>query len=253
MRPADVREDGLEVLARLAAEGATGALFGEAGAVYIQAGQVVHAESPAAPTVGELLVRAGRTAAEAWQSALRQSERRGRVAHALLADGRVPRGQLEICHLGALYDAAWFALGGDLGPLRFRPGADHWLGAIRPVPAAVVEREVRRRCRLLNAPPQPCAAATVRPSRTALAARAAGRPWRSAGLPAVPPRRLPVLTAADGTRSATDIARLLGRPTFHVLLDVRRLANAGYLEPAHAQWPASADGTPPVAPYCPGE
>ncbi|MCK1795044.1 hypothetical protein MTQ01_03250 [Streptomyces sp. XM4193] len=242
MRPADVREDGLEVLARLAAEGATGALFGEAGAVYLQAGQVVHAESPAAPTIGELLVRAGRTAADAWQSALRQSERRGRVAHALLAEGRVARGQLEICHLGALYDAAWFALGGDLAPLRFRAGADHWLGAIRPVPAAVVDREVRRRCRLLNAPPQPQAAAPVRPSSAALAARAGGRPWRCAGLPAVPPRRQPVLTAADGARSATDIARLLGRPTFHVLLDVRRLANAGYLEPLRAQWPAPAAG-----------
>ncbi|TWV36447.1 transcriptional regulator, partial [Streptomyces misionensis] len=61
-----------------------------------------------------------------------------------------------------------------------------------------------------------------------------------------------VLDRVNGTRTATDIARELGRQAFHTLVDVRRLAAAGHLGPAPAA-PGAAPGRardlpPPFAP-----
>lgn len=238
-------------LTRLAETRATGALFSDVGAVYVRDGQVVHAESPATPTVEELLAGVGRLSTDAWRTAVRRGGRRGQVARALLDSGQLARGELEICHLGALYDAAYFALAPDSGRVRFRAGAGHWLGVIRPVPAGAVARELGRRRRLLDTPcsgPARPYDAPVRPTRAADPVRRGGG-TRSAGLPMVPPRRLPVLVVADGTRTATDIARLLGRPTFHVLLDVRRLATDGYLEASVASVPDDARTNRAVLPY----
>src|SRR3712207_8455033 len=59
----------------------------------------------------------------------------------LFRSGRLGDGELEICHLGALFDAAFFALTPGSGPARFRYGVGHWFGPVRPVSVADVERE----------------------------------------------------------------------------------------------------------------
>jgi hypothetical protein len=41
-----------------------------------------------------------------------------------------------------------------------------------------------------------------------------------------------VLARIDGVRTAADISRELGRPAFHTLVDIRRLAAAGVVSPA---------------------
>lgn len=233
-------------LDQLAAGRATGALYTDAGALYLVRGQVVHAESPAAPTLDELLIRAGRLAAEGWQRAVDRGGARGQVASALVEGGLLARGELEICHLGALFDAAYFALAPPHGPARFRSGAGHWLGTIRPVTAEAVKREVARRRRLLDAVwPYPAVDhAPLRPSDRA------GGGVRSVR---VPRRHRAVLALADGVRTPTVIAHALGRPASHTLLDVRRLAAAGCVEtprqaPDHDQQPAPAPAAPGPAP-----
>lgn len=238
-------------LEQLATGRATGALYTDVGALYLVRGQVVHAESPAAPTLDELLIRAGRLAAESWQTAIDQGGARGQVASALVEGGLLARGELEICHLGALFDAAYFALAPRHGPTRFRSGAGHWLGAVRPVPAAAVKREVARRRRLLDAVwPYPAVDhAPLRPTE-----RAGGGVWAVR----VPRRHRAVLALADGVRTPTVIARALGRPAYHTLLDVRRLAAAGCVEtprqapdrdqpPAPAAAPATAGSGPALS------
>lgn len=57
----------------------------------------------------------------------------------------------SICHLGAVFDAAFFALSPTSGPTRFRYGVGHWFGTVRPVSAEAVERETVRRRELLDA------------------------------------------------------------------------------------------------------
>ncbi|WP_406861309.1 transcriptional regulator [Streptomyces sp. HUAS MG47] len=207
------------MLVRLAAEKATGALLRDHGTLYLVDGRVVHAESPAAPGLDVLLTAGGRLPREGWDEAVDRAGARHEVGRFLVDSGRLGGGELEICHLGAVFDAAFFALAPASGPTRFRYGVAHWFGQVRPVSAAAVERETERRRELLDDVwPYPAVdTAPVRP-RTGASVRTVG------------PRRRALLAAADGVRTPADLARLLGRPAFHTLLDVRRLAAAGLVD-----------------------
>ncbi|MFI8522518.1 transcriptional regulator [Streptomyces sp. NPDC085481] len=214
------------MLVRLAAERATGALLRDHGTLYLVDGRVVHAESPSSPGLDVLLTAGGRLPREGWDEAVHRAGAHQAVGRFLVDSGRLHDGELEICHLGAVFDAAFFALAPASGPTRFRYGVGHWFGTVRPVPAEAVEREtVRRRELLDSAWPYPAVdSAPVVPRRAA-----PGQP--------VGARQRALLAAADGVRTPADIARALGRPAFHTLLDVRRLAAAGLVETPGEQPP----------------
>ncbi|WP_434098930.1 transcriptional regulator [Streptomyces xantholiticus] len=207
------------MLVRLAEERATGVLVRDHGALYLADGQVVHAESPAAPGLDVLLATGGQLAPEGWQEAVARAGARREVARFLVDSGQVTGGALEICHLGALHDAAFFALGPGSGPTRFRYGVAHWIGTVRPVPAAAVVREARRRRGLLDSvwPHPEVDTAPLRrrpPGNGATATR----------------RQRALLELADGVRTPSAIARAVGRPAFNTLIEVRRMAAAGLVE-----------------------
>ncbi|CCK29590.1 hypothetical protein BN159_5211 [Streptomyces davaonensis JCM 4913] len=233
------------MLSRLAAERATGVLLRERGTLYLAEGRVVHAESPAAPGLDVLLIAHGTLSPDAWQDAVARADERHGAARLLVDSGRLTPGTLELCHLSALYDAAYFALAPSSAPGRFRYGTGHWLGPVRPVPVSALERETLRRRDLLHRIwPDPG-------TDTAPLARADPSPR----LPPLTARQQAVLALLDGTRTAPDIARALGRPTFHTLVDIRRLAAAGALKP-HPQAPDTASRTqapgPAQRPPAPG-
>ncbi|AUY48559.1 hypothetical protein [Streptomyces sp. CB01881] len=138
---------------RLADERATGALRGPTGTLHLADGLVVHAESDRAPDLAMLLTGCGRITRQAWQEAVRTYGPHGRVGGALVEQRLFTRGELELCQLGALYDAAFFVLdgaGASAGPWSFEPGARHWLGPVAAVSAPRLRREVERRHRLLD-------------------------------------------------------------------------------------------------------
>ncbi|MFI6879367.1 DUF4388 domain-containing protein [Streptomyces sp. NPDC050400] len=203
------------MLSRLAAEQATGALIREHGTLYLEDGHIVHAESPATPGIDVLLTAGGAVQAEGWWEAVDQAGARQRVGRYLVERGRLTDGALELCHLGALFDAAYFTLAPTSGPTRFRYGVSHWFGTVRPVPVAAVERETLRRRELLQRiwpeADTDTASLTLGPDPD--------RP--------VPARRRRVLDLVDGARTASQIATALGRPAFHTLVDLRRLAAGG--------------------------
>ncbi|GAA2977304.1 transcriptional regulator [Streptomyces fulvorobeus] len=207
------------MLQRLAAERATGALLRDRGTLYLADGQVVHAESPATPGIDILLTTGGALRHEGWWDAVAQAGAGQRVARYLVDSGHVPGGALELCHLGALYDAAFFALAPTRTPARFRYGVSHWIGPVRPVAVDAVQRETLRRRELLDRIWPDALTDTAPVTRTAYPLDAP-----------VPPRQLRVLELADGVRTASDIARELGRSAFHLLVDLRRLAAAGLVE-----------------------
>nr|WSY54395.1 transcriptional regulator [Streptomyces sp. NBC_00886] len=208
------------MLTRLAAEEATGVLVRERGSLHLVEGRVVHAESPSAPGLDLLLTAHGTLRTETWQAAANATDDRHATTRLLLDGGLLSPGALELCHLGALYDAAYFVLAPSSTPGRFRYGVTHPLGGVRPVPVAALERETLRRRDLLH---------RVWPD-----AATDGAPLVRAD-PVVPPpitsRQAAVLARVDGIRTATDIARSLGRRAFPTLLDVRRLVSAGLVSP----------------------
>ncbi|MET9923156.1 MULTISPECIES: helix-turn-helix domain-containing protein [unclassified Streptomyces] len=222
------------MLQRLAAERATGALMRDRGTLYLADGQVVHAESPATPGIDVLLTTGGTLRHEGWWDAVAQAGAGQRVGRYLVDSGHVPGGALELCHLGALYDAAFFALAPTGTPARFRYGVSHWIGPVRPVPVAAVQRETLRRRELLDRI-WPDAA-----SDSAPVIRSSAHPGDSP----VPARQRAVLELADGVRTASGIAQALGRSAFHILVDLRRLAAAGLVEAVRAQPLPAAASTP---------
>lgn len=233
-------------LARLACEGATGALHGPVGALYLCDGAVVHAESPAAPDMGWRLTARGRLSPETWEEAVAQGGPGYRAGDFLVEHGRLSQGELELCHLSALFDAAYFVLyplgDGQRPPERFLREARHWLGPVRPVPVPVLRREVRRRRRLLEQA-WPGAAVDAAP---VVPVPDAGRSRGHGGQAAC--GRRAVLRAADGVRTPVQIARALGRPAFATLLDVRRLTALGLVRPPD---PGAPEDGPPL-PDAPG-
>ncbi|MGW2324950.1 transcriptional regulator [Streptomyces sp. NPDC001700] len=208
------------MLHRLAAEKATGTFMRERGTLHLAGGHVIHAESPETPDLGLLLTAGGALSTEEWRQALAEAGPEQRVGRFLVDSGRFPEGALELCHLGALYDAAFFVLAPGGGPARFRSGAAHWMGAVRPVPVGAVQREASRRRELLREIWPEGEADTEPLVRTPRALDAN-----------VPSRQRAVLDHVDGVCTAADISRLLGRPAFHTLVDVRRLVAAGIVTP----------------------
>ncbi|MEU3979740.1 transcriptional regulator [Streptomyces sp. NPDC026672] len=221
------------MLARLAEERATGVLVREHGSLHLTEGRVVHAESPHAPGLDVLLTARGPLDPDTWR---RAADRAGGAAGAvrLLGEtGALGTAALEMCLLGALYDAGYFALAPSSTPGRFRYGDPLAPAPARPVPVAELERETLRRRELLErAWPDP--ATDARPLVRA----------RPVAAPPVPARARAVLERMDGVRTAREIARELGRPAFHTLLEVRRLAAAGFVVPG----PAPPVSPPPAGP-----
>ncbi|MFJ8593320.1 hypothetical protein [Streptomyces sp. NPDC093598] len=224
------------LLGTLAEQGATGALSTESGIVYLAAGHIVHVESAVTPDLGDLLTHSGALAPDGWWEAIDRAGRRCRVGRQLVDSGHLAAGALELCHLGALFDAAYFVLAHDGPALRFRPGAAHWLGAVRSVPVDTVLRESRRRRELLHRIwPEPAV------DRAPLA-RVPGPD--AADLPA---RRGRTLAQVDGVRTAAQIATALACRTFHTLVELRRLAAAGLVAPAPALVPAPSSAPGPAS------
>ncbi|MGW6401863.1 transcriptional regulator [Streptomyces sp. NPDC055134] len=209
------------MLRRLAEERATGALLRDRGTLYLADGQVVHAESPATPGIDVLLTTGGALHPDGWWEAVDAAGTQQRVGRYLVESGRLTDGALELCHLGALYDAAFFALAPSGAPARFRYGAAHWFGTVHPVSVASVETETLRRRELLHGIRPDAATDTVPLERDG-----------GGHSPAVPPRQRAVLALVDGARTAADISHVLGRPAFHTLVDLRRLAAAGLVRAA---------------------
>ncbi|MFD3501433.1 hypothetical protein ACFWWT_21190 [Streptomyces sp. NPDC058676] len=238
------------MLSRLATERATGVLVRERGTLHLAEGRVVHADSPSAPGLDVLLTARGTLDADAWRQALAATGDRHRAGHLLVDDGHLTPGALELCRLIALYDAAYFALAPSSTPGRFRygTGADEDAGPAPVcgclVPVAALERETLRRRDLLHRIwPDP----TTDEAPLTRAHRAAS--------PAPTSRQRAVLAELDDVRTASDIARELGRPAFHTLVDIRRLAAAGVVRPrppAPAETPGTAEAPrTPAAPEAP--
>ncbi|MFD8236714.1 hypothetical protein ACFV20_33170 [Streptomyces sp. NPDC059696] len=223
------------LLSTLAVQEATGALSTASGIVYLASGRVVHVESAVTPDLGDLLTHSGALAPDGWWEAIDQAGRRCRVGRQLVDSGHLAAGALELCHLGALFDAAYFVLAHDGPALRFRPGVAHWLGAVRSVPVDTVLRESRRRRELLHRIwPEPAV------DRAPLA-RVPG-----SGTADLPARRGRTLAQVDGVRTAAQIATALACRTFHTLVELRRLAAAGLVAPVAPLVPAPTPSPTPV-------
>ncbi|HKT01616.1 MAG TPA: DUF4388 domain-containing protein, partial [Rugosimonospora sp.] len=209
--------------------GATGALRvldPPGGTLYLSQGRIVYAECPTACGADRLLTASGQVGADAWRAA-RTLARAGRsLAEVLLEQGLLAPVELESAVLCALHSAAYFLLHAEAA---VHVEAVHFEVDVRHAFGSVVEVELRTACDEADR------------RRDALAE---AWPDSTMDISAVlPVRRLPghlvaltglqweVVANADRRRTPVDLARVLGRDTFAMLLEVRRMARAGLVEP----------------------
>jgi len=221
------------------AVGVTGALRVEdppGGAIYIVDGRLSYAECGLVSGVDKLLTASGRVPAEVWRAAVAAGRSTGRVGESLIADGHISHNELALSVLSALMDAAYFLFDAAVGA-RFEPDAVNPLGSFCDVEFAAACAEVDRRRRLLtDVWPDPAVdTAAVVPSR-----RLRGH---QVSLTAA---QWEIVANADRRRSPADLARLLGRETFVMLLEARRLVRAGLIEPGRPGGSAVAESVAAV-------
>jgi uncharacterized protein DUF4388 len=133
-RGADVDSVSLRrVLHQLAQDGRSGALHvggSPGGVLYLVAGQIAHAESPACPGIGARLVTSGRLAAGAWRAAYAEGAFDCRVGRVLVRDGHVGQNELARRVASAVREATRAVLRSDGATVRFVDGERHWLGVV---------------------------------------------------------------------------------------------------------------------------
>jgi len=239
--------DALEPWCAAELSGALRVIDAPGGSVYIVDGLIEYAECPVVSGVDRLLTASGRLPADAWRAALAAGRTRLRVGDELVSTGLISRVEVETVVLLALYDAAHVLFDAAV-EVRFEPGVRHPLGVECRLDLDEVCREVDRRKRSLV------------------------EAWPDASIDTaavVPARRLPnqfvaltalqweVVANADRRRSPIDLARLLGRDTYTVMLEVRRMARVGLVEPGRPGGSAAAESVaevrartaePPAAP-----
>ncbi len=223
--------DALEPWCAAGVTGALRVLDSPGSVVYILDGRIVYAECPAASGLERMLTASGRLPGEAWRAAASAGRAHHRISAELVQSGLISQAEVEAAGVLALYDAAFFLF--DLAsPVRFESGTRPQLGLLCSLELAVVCHEVDRRKRLLAEAWHDSASDT-----------AAVLPHRRlpAQIVALTALQWEVVANADRRRSPVDLARLLGRDTFTVMLEVRRLVRAGLVEPGRPGGSAAAE------------
>lgn len=228
--PARLVRDELEPWTAVGVTGALRVLDPPGGTVYLTNGRISYAECPAACGVDRLLTASGRLPAETWRSALAAGRAGRRVGEALVSQGLLAPAELEAVVLAALYGAAHFLLNMD-SAVRFEMGAGHALGSVVELDVHAVRAELDRRGRLLADawPDSRVDTHAIVPARRL--------PGHQVALTAL---QWEIVANADRRRTPMELARSLGRDTFATLLEVRRLARAGLVEPGRPGGVASA-------------
>lgn len=129
MIPATARLRSL--LIELGESGSTGALHVSGrpgGVIYLVAGRITYAETPACPGIGERLVASGRISAEAWSAVVAAGRDTCRVGRLLWRDGLIGRHELTMRVTTAICDATHELLSAGDAPAVFVPGERDWLG-----------------------------------------------------------------------------------------------------------------------------
>ncbi|MBB5872761.1 hypothetical protein F4553_006195 [Allocatelliglobosispora scoriae] len=212
--------DALELWCAAGASGALRVLEAPGGVIHLVGGRIAYAESPVTTSLERQLAATGRVSTEAWRAAAATGRAQARIGDELIEAALVSRLELEALAEIAIHDAAFFLL--DLVAMaRFEPGARHPLGHRRLLDLRAVCQEAERRRRLLADawPDQAIDTAAVLP-----VSRLTGQ------VVALTALQWEVVANANRRRSPIDLARLLGRDTFGVLLEVRRMARAGLVE-----------------------
>jgi hypothetical protein len=143
------------LLTELGESGRTGALHvggTPGGVLYLIAGRITYAETPARPGLGERLVSSGRLAPQTWRAAYAEGRGAHQVGRVLLRDGRLGQNELSLRVAAVIADATHELLQQAHAPARFVPGERHWLGEVAAVELGSIGHVTAVRLRTVPGP-----------------------------------------------------------------------------------------------------
>jgi hypothetical protein len=239
------------LLVKLLAEDFTGAVEVSGtpgGTIHLRRGLVIAVDTPNAPSVETLLIRSGRIDEERWAAAITRraaatatatatttaTAATGEVSdlNSVLIDlGLIGHGELEAVCIGAVYDAA-FAMA--LNP------AEGWTVHDAAVPPELATCPGESPRGLADETARRINALTRSWGSLAELAGARCRPAARVDPALLSARQQAVLLAANGRRTARDIAFFLGCGVYPAMLDITRLRARRLVE-----WEAPRTAAPP--------
>ncbi|MFE0460149.1 MarR family transcriptional regulator [Kitasatospora sp. NPDC058965] len=241
-RPGGPRVDFARILAGGSRELRSGTLLvagDPGGSFHLRDGAIVEVTSPGAPGADTLLLRSGRVSESEWASVCHAGAGDGGIGVELIARDLVGAAEWQlICVMAAVDGALAVGLGRIDGLTLDGEGCGDCLAALEGVEPDWLLRETERRIRALRSPGHAFSPFHDRLVRTDAGAAFLGRSTTG--------DRREILRRADGRRSARDIAFLLGRSLYAVLVEVSRLLGEGLLATGPAGGSPGGAGPPPA-------
>ncbi|MFZ4276755.1 hypothetical protein ACOZFM_29100 [Streptomyces arboris] len=208
------------------------------GRIHLREGRIAGVETPGAPGVETVVLNSGRVDYAAWTAAcVSAGGAEGVLAAELETRGLLQRQEFEIICTATVFDGAFaLALGAPEGWEVTEAVPAPWSGQSF-TPQRLADQTTRRLAALAGlwgAPPAELSRSRIRPA---------------ADLPArIPVRYTTLLRTANGRRTPRDIAFVLGRGVYAVMLDLARMNESGLLR---RDRPAVDSGRPSAAPRRP--
>ena len=203
-------------------------------------GLVTAIATPAAPGPDSLLLKSGRVNQADWSRAVDTVGEHGRLDETLVSRALVPGGELDVIRVSALFDGMFAVCLDAPEDWETRPpgsGAEPALPLLPGVPPATLLAEAGRRyAKLTHRWGSPAHLARARPHATAKATHPGT---------AVIARHREILLCANGRRTPRDIAFVLGRGVYAVMVDLGQLESRGMVQ---AKEPTAATALPSAAP-----
>ncbi|MEV7252869.1 hypothetical protein [Streptomyces cyaneofuscatus] len=205
------------------------------GRIHLRGGRIVGVETPGAPGVETILLNSGRIDDAAWTAVCASGGvTEGALAAELETRGLLPRQEFEIVCTAAVFDGAFALAFGTPGGWEVTEAVPTASAGPSFTPRRLAAQTTRRLsvlAGLWGAPPVELARSRIRP--------AADFPVR------IPDRYATLLRTANGRRTPRDIAFVLGRGVYAVMLDLARMNESGLL---HRDRPAPDSERPSTAP-----
>jgi hypothetical protein len=148
------------------------------GVLYLVAGRLAHAETPACPGIGERLVASGRLSAAIWQAVYEAGRGSHTVGRRLVRDGHVGANELALRAVAAIGDATRELLQSGDAPVHFVPGERHWLGVVTQVELGSLGHRMATRMLCVGGPSR---RPTRRRDQDAQRVRQLAAPWPQDG------------------------------------------------------------------------
>jgi hypothetical protein len=209
--------------------------------IHLVDGLITAVVTPMAPGPDSLLVKSGRVGQADWSWAVDATGGHEALDEALFSRSLVGRGELDVIRAAALFDGIFAVLLDAPAAWEAEQGGASGFEPVLPLtpgvpPETALAEAARRHAQLSRRWGRPAQLARTRPLATAKAAQQG---------PGITPRHRELVLCANGRRTPRDIAFVLGRGLYAVMIDICQAERRGLLQTREQAAPATLPSAAP--------